>query len=98
MSYFYLQSKSHLLSHQKENILIGSNNPINPFYLYWKEIMLIKLNKNTIYVNFNKHKLNYVICDIKNLPINREYIVIPIIPMVGFLKLNRNQFVYNTTT
>ena len=60
--------------------------------------MLIKLNKNTIYVNFNKHKLNYVICDIKNLPINREYIVIPIIPMGGNLKLNRNKFVYSTTT
>ena len=40
--------------------------------------MFIKLNKNTLYVNFNKHK--------------REYVVIP----MGHLKLNRNQFVYNT--
>ena len=43
-------------------------------------------------------KLNYVICNIKDLLINREYIVIPIIPMGGYLKLNINQFVYNTTT
>ena len=34
--------------------------------------MFIKLNKNTIYVNFNKHKLNYVICDIKDLITKRE--------------------------
>ena len=61
--------------------------------------MLIKLNKNIIYVNFNKHKLNYVICNIKDLLMNREYIVIPIIHMGGGnLKLNRNQFAYNTTT
>ena len=58
--------------------------------------MLIKLNKNTIYVNFNKHKLNYVICDIKNLPINREYIVIPIIPMVGLLKTKQKTNLYIT--
>ena len=33
--------------------------------------MFIKLNKNTLYVNFNKRK--------------REYIVIPIIPIGGIL-------------
>ena len=58
--------------------------------------MLIKLNKNTIYVNFNKHKLNYVICDIKNLPINREYIVIPIIPIGGLLKTKQKTNLYIT--
>ena len=51
--------------------------------------MFIKLNKNTLCVNFNKHKLNYVICDIKDLLIKREYIVIPIIYIGGHLKLNR---------
>ena len=60
--------------------------------------MPIKLNKNIIYVNFNKHKFNYVIWNIKDLLINKEYIVIPIIHMGGNLKLNRNQFAYNTTT
>ena len=53
--------------------------------------MLIKLNKNIIYVNFNKHKLNYVICDIKDLLINKEYIVIPIIPIGGLLKTKWKQ-------
>ena len=70
MSYFSLQSKSHLLSYQIENISLAAiihKKIINPFYLYWKEIMFIKLNKNTLYVNFIKHK--------------REYIVIPIIPI-----------------
>ena len=28
--------------------------------------------------------------------LKREYIVIPIIPIGGHLKLNRNQFIYNT--
>ena len=32
-----------------------------------------------------------------NTNIKREYIVIPIIHMGGNLKLNRNQFAYNTT-
>ena len=32
-----------------------------------------------------------------NTNTKREYIVIPIIPIGGHLKLNRNQFVYNTT-
>ena len=34
--------------------------------------------KNTLYVNFNKHKRNYVICNIKDLITKREYIVIHI--------------------
>ena len=91
MSYFYFasitQSKVQNLHFKiistltsNREYIISSNNPINLFYLYWQEIMFIKLNKNTIYVNFNKHKLNYVICNIKDLLINREYIVIPIIP------------------
>ena len=40
--------------------------------------MFIKLNNNTVYVNFNKHKLNYVICNIKDLITKREYIVMHI--------------------
>ena len=35
--------------------------------------------KNTLYVNFNKHKHNYVICNIKDLITKREYIVIHIL-------------------
>ena len=70
--------------------IISSNNPqkqkLLTIYLYWQEITFIKLNKNTIYVNFNKHKLNYVICNIKDLLIKREYIVISIIPIGGLLK------------
>ena len=54
--------------------------------------MFIKLNKITFYVNFNKHKLNYVICNIKKID-NKNYANIG-----GNLKLNRNQFAYNTTT
>ena len=41
----------------KREYIISSNNHINPFCLYWKEIMFIKLNKNTLYVNFNKRNL-----------------------------------------
>ena len=52
--------------------IIISNNPINPFISTDKQAMFIKLNKNTFYVNFNKHK--------------REYIVIPIIPIVEVIK------------
>ena len=60
--------------------IISSNNSINLF-ISTPKIMFIKLNKNAIHVNFNKHKLNYVICDIKDLLVNKEYIVIPIIPI-----------------
>ena len=80
MSYFFALKITSTLPSNREYI-ISSNNPINLFYLYWQEIMFIKLNKNTIYVNFNKHKLNYVICNIKDLITKREYIVIPIIPI-----------------
>ena len=30
--------------------------------------------------------------------LKREYVIIPIMPIGGYLKLNRNQFTYNTTT
>ena len=43
--------------------------------------MFIKLNKNTVYINFNKHKLNYVICNIKDLITKREYIAMSITPI-----------------
>ena len=36
---------NHIYSHIKKRIIISSNNPINQFYLYWKEIMFIKLNE-----------------------------------------------------
>ena len=49
--------------------------------------MSILINTN-LFMSYVTNKFQY----------KREYIVIPIIPMVGFLKLNRNQFVYNTTT
>ena len=56
MSYFYLQSKSHLLSYQKREYIVNSNNPINQFIFTGKKqyalAMFIKLNKNTLYVNF----------------------------------------------
>ena len=71
MSYFFALKITSTLPSNREYI-ISSNNPINLFYLYWQEIMFIKLNKNTIYVNFNKRK--------------REYIVIPIIPIVEVIK------------
>ena len=56
MSYFYFQFKPTSTLTSNREYIISSNNPINSFYLYWKETMFIKLNKNTIYVNFNKHK------------------------------------------
>ena len=47
--------------------------------------MFIKLNKITLYVNFNKHK--------------REYIVIPIIPIGGIhLHLYQNNLTYHFTS
>ena len=59
--------------------------------------MFIKLNKNTLYVNFNKHKLNYVICNIKVLPkkricnyIHYTYRGIP-------LHLKQNNIIYHST-
>ena len=71
MSYFlHFKITSTLLSN-REYIII-SNNPINPFISTDKQAMFIKLNKNTLYVNFIKHK--------------REYIVIPIIPIGGLTK------------
>ena len=46
--------------------------------------MFIKLNKNTLYVNFNKRK--------------REYIVIPIIPIGGvLLHSKQNNLTYHST-
>ena len=88
MSYFFT-SKSHLLSHQTENISLAAIISLTHFISTGKQYlsaMFIKLNKIILYVNFNKHKLNYVICNIKDLLINREYIVIPIIPIVEVIK------------
>ena len=82
MSYFFALQKSHLLSYQIENILLAAIISLTHFISdgnkQYSSAMLIKLNKNTIYVNFNKHKLNYVICNIKDLITKREYIVMPI--------------------
>ena len=75
MSYFYLQSRSHLLSHQKGEYIINSKSPLTHFIFIGKKqyalAMFIKSNKITLYVNFNKRK--------------REYIVISIIPIGGIL-------------
>ena len=61
MSYFYFQSKLHLLSHQIENIslaaIISLTHFISDCNKQYLSTMLIKLNKNTFYVNFNKHNL-----------------------------------------
>ena len=74
MSYFFI-SKSHLLSYQKENISLAAIIQLTNFIFTGKKQysleMFIKLNKNTLYVNFNKRK--------------REYIVIPIIPIGVYL-------------
>ena len=44
MSYFYLQSKSHLLSHQKENISLAVKTPFNGtnFYKIQKNVLLTR--------------------------------------------------------
>ena len=65
MSYFFCTSKSHLLSYQIENIslavIISLTHFISNANKQYSSAMLIKLNKNTIYVNFIKHKREYVI-------------------------------------
>ena len=71
MSYFFVIQITSALPPNREYIIIN-NNPINPFISTDKQAMFIKLNKNTFYVNFNKRK--------------REYIVIPIIPIVEVIK------------
>ena len=48
----------------KKRILISSNNPINQFYPHRQKTMFIKLNTYILYVNFNKHKREYVIIPI----------------------------------
>ena len=74
MSYFYLQSRSHPLPIKKENISLAAIIPLTHFVFIGKKqyalAMFIKINKNTLYVNFNKRK--------------REYIVIPIIPIGAY--------------
>ena len=61
MSCFYLQSKSYPLSHQIENISLTAIIQLTHFISAGKKqhslAMFIKLNKNTIYVNFNKRNL-----------------------------------------
>ena len=51
----------------KKRILISSNNPINQFYPHRQKTMFIKLNTYTLYINFNKHKREYVIIPIGGL-------------------------------
>ena len=71
MPYFLFAIKitSNLPSNRE--YIISSNNFINPFYICCQETMFIKLNKITLYANFNKRK--------------REYIIIPIIPIGEYL-------------
>ena len=62
--------------------------------------MLIKLNKNIIYVNFNKHKLNYVICDIKDfLTTNKQriYSYTNYTHRGILLHLQQNNIIYHST-
>lgn len=73
MSYFFIcTSKSYLLSHQIENISLAVIIPSTHFISTGKKILFIKLNKNPLYVNFNKHKLIYVIC-IKQVSIKNKF-------------------------
>ena len=53
--------------------------------------MLIKLNKNALYINFNKHNLFVAYLTYKFYK-NREYIVISIIPIGAYL------YIQNKTT
>ena len=60
MSYFFYTSKPHLLSHQTENISLAVIISLTHFISTGKKQysleMFINLNKNTIHVNFIKHK------------------------------------------
>ena len=59
--------------------------------------MLIKLNKNALYVNFNKHNLFVAYLTYKFYQ-NREYIVISIIPIGGIpLHSKQNNLTYYST-
>ena len=88
MSYFYFQSKLHLLSYKKQNISLAAIISLIHFIFTGKKQYsletFIKLNKNTLYVNFNKRK--------------REYIITPIIPIGGvLLYLQQNNLAYHST-
>ena len=72
---FTLIKKSHLLFHQKENIhqqqsIIHKTKITKSILPLLAKTIFIKLNKITLYANFNKRK--------------REYIVIPIIPIGAY--------------
>ena len=71
MSYFYLHFKITSTLPSDREYIISSNNLINTFISTGNKIMFIKLNENTLYVNFNKHKI--------------EYVIIPIIPIGAYL-------------
>ena len=95
MSYFYLQSKSYLLPYQTENIILAAR--LHLTVLIFTKHKICPLNKTicNYQCQISKTKLHTLSILIN---INREYTVIPIIPIGGYLKLNINQFVYNTTT
>ena len=94
MSYFFT-SKSHLLSHQTENIILAEKLHLTLLIftkhknMYSQQDNMQTLmsniqNKNTLYVNFNKHK--------------REYMIIPIIPIGGIhLHLYQNNLTHHST-
>ena len=88
MSCFYLQSKSYPLSHQIENISLAAIIQLTHFIFAGKKqhslAMFIKLNKkNTLYVNFNKRK--------------REYVIIPYTIGGIPLHLHQNNLTYYST-
>ena len=60
MSYFFILQKSHLFSHQTENISLAVIISLTHFISTGKKQysleMFINLNKNTIHINFIKHK------------------------------------------
>lgn len=65
MSYFFAL-KNHISLTSNGEYIIGTLATIIPLIrlsILKKEIRFIKINKNIIYVNFNKHKLVYVICN-----------------------------------
>ena len=91
MSYFYLNQiiTSTLISNREYTS--SSKTPFNSTNFY-KTQKYVLLTRQYVITNVKYTKL-----PLMSILINREYIVTPIIPIGGYLKLNRNKFVYNTT-
>ena len=61
MSYFYLQSKSLLLSHQAENILLAAKTQFNGTNFY-KTQKYVLLTRQYVITNVKYTKQNYILC------------------------------------